>query len=530
MAKNEMQEMLRAAAILSAASLLVKILSAVYRVPYQNLVGDVGFYVYQQVYPFYGLAMTLSLTSLPVFLSKITQEEPDLAKKQKLLDQLFPLIFYVSLFLFASIFLSSTLLARAMGDVQLAGSIRTVSFLFLLTPALSFLRGNFQGIPWMTPTAKSQIAEQSLRVFVIIGAALLFRQGFGSVYQTASIGFFGGLLGGVLALIILLHENQRMTHFRFHLAAKFWILPSLKEIKPLLHRLTIEGGLIFIYSGLLLLYQLVDSFTVKSGLISSGLSDEAAKVAKGIFDRGQPFVQLGLVVGLALSSIFLPMLTRAFSQHQDSKFKQYTLMFLRLTATIAAASSVGLMLLMPWLNFALFKDQAGLVPLTIFMAGIFLLSVAQALVNVLQSQNKYRLALKSALLGLAFKLGTTYFLTQMFGTTGASLSTVLGLLVMNLYLLPQTGVVKHFYRPNYFAWKLLESLLWMSGALFIFRVIFADFALQSRTNALLLSVVGVFLGIVVFLKMAVSFQLLTVREWLLIPHGKYLWRFFSGRH
>lgn len=35
-----------------------------------------------------------------------------------------------------------------------------------------------------------------------------------------------------------------------------------------------------------------------------GLSDLAAKVDKGVYDRGQPLVQLGLVIALALSSTF----------------------------------------------------------------------------------------------------------------------------------------------------------------------------------------------------------------------------------
>ena len=33
-------------------------------------------------------------------------------------------------------------------------------------------------------------------------------------------------------------------------------------------------------------------------------SDLAAKVDKGVYDRGQPLVQLGLVIALALSSTF----------------------------------------------------------------------------------------------------------------------------------------------------------------------------------------------------------------------------------
>lgn len=40
------------AVVLALAMVIVKILSVVYRIPYQNITGDTGFYVFQQVYPF----------------------------------------------------------------------------------------------------------------------------------------------------------------------------------------------------------------------------------------------------------------------------------------------------------------------------------------------------------------------------------------------------------------------------------------------------------------------------------------------
>lgn len=51
-----------------------------------------------------------------------------------------------------------------------------------------------------------------------------------------------------------------------------------------------------------------------------GLSDLAAKVDKGVYDRGQPLVQLGLVIALALSSTFLPGLTKYFMKKTVNNF------------------------------------------------------------------------------------------------------------------------------------------------------------------------------------------------------------------
>ncbi len=67
-------ELFRGALILSAAAIIVKVLSAAYRIPYQNIAGDIGFYIYQQVYPFYGVAFTLSTIGFPVVISKLIAE------------------------------------------------------------------------------------------------------------------------------------------------------------------------------------------------------------------------------------------------------------------------------------------------------------------------------------------------------------------------------------------------------------------------------------------------------------------------
>ena len=50
--EGTMKSFMKGAVLLTIAGFIVKLLSAVYRVPFQNLVGDQGFYIYQQVYPF----------------------------------------------------------------------------------------------------------------------------------------------------------------------------------------------------------------------------------------------------------------------------------------------------------------------------------------------------------------------------------------------------------------------------------------------------------------------------------------------
>lgn len=75
MAQTTIKNLMKGAVWLTLASLLSKILSAVYRIPFQNMVGDIGLYIFQQVYPIYGIAMTLALAGFPIIVSRLIAEE-----------------------------------------------------------------------------------------------------------------------------------------------------------------------------------------------------------------------------------------------------------------------------------------------------------------------------------------------------------------------------------------------------------------------------------------------------------------------
>ncbi|WP_283805108.1 oligosaccharide flippase family protein [Lentilactobacillus rapi] len=75
--KSKRKQVLAGTLLLTVASFIAKLLSAVYRIPFQNMVGNIGFYVYQQIYPIYGIGMTFALTGLPVFISKLVADTPD---------------------------------------------------------------------------------------------------------------------------------------------------------------------------------------------------------------------------------------------------------------------------------------------------------------------------------------------------------------------------------------------------------------------------------------------------------------------
>ena len=147
--------------IFSLAGILSKILSAVYRVPFQNIVGDVGFYIFQQVYPMIGISVMLATSGFPVIISKLLNDYGT-QTGQKFSACLCFFCRLVGLGFFLLLFAGAVAIAGFMGDPALAGVIRAVSFSYLLLPLVSLLRGYFQGSERMLPTALSQIGEQTL--------------------------------------------------------------------------------------------------------------------------------------------------------------------------------------------------------------------------------------------------------------------------------------------------------------------------------------------------------------------------------
>ncbi|GEQ50392.1 polysaccharide biosynthesis protein [Tetragenococcus koreensis] len=524
MARNQMKTMMEGAVVLTVASFIAKLLSAIYRVPFQNIVGDEGFYVYQQVYPIYGIAMTFALTGFPQFLSKLVAEQTSPKEKQRILNDSYSLLCWCALALWGFTFFFSRGLASSMGDPALVMVIRVASFTFLLMPVLSLYRGLFQGELLMVPTAVSQVIEQLLRVGIILLSATGFTYFSLTIYQTGAFAMAGAFVGGVAAWLVLLYYDRKIygIHLRVRLLA-----PGLPKEKWLIRRFFVEGGLVSIYSGMLILFQLVDSFLIVNSLTRSGLIEQSAKVAKGVYDRGQPLVQLGLVVATALSATFLPALTKLIVQKNKKQFVNSAKIYLRFTTAIAGAASCGLVVLIPYLNFALFKDSSGNLTLMAFVFAVGLMAEIQAYQSIAQSQGSFLPALKAAGVGLGIKLLATGILTFYLGTFGASLSTLLGLIGVLLYLIhAESKSINDFRKDRHFAWKLLSCILLMATILALF---FIGFTLvlgpvKSRTMALGLSLFGVLLGASIFVKAAVTLRLFTIREWLLLPFGKKILR------
>ncbi|MGP6139194.1 MULTISPECIES: putative polysaccharide biosynthesis protein [unclassified Jeotgalibaca] len=518
--KNEqLKTMMNGAVLLSIASLIAKVLSAVYRVPFQNMVGNTGLYVYQQIYPIYGIGMTFALSGFPVFFSKTIAQAGSEEEHRRLIRNSVLILTLFSLVLFAGIYGFAGTIAQAMGDAALMPIIRAVSWMFLFMPVLATLRGYFQGTYRMQPTAVSQVAEQLIRVGIILLAAWLFTKNGNNMYAMGAQAMSGATWGAVMATgILLVYLRKKAVP----------LSPSSKELTPLsfkelAYRYATEGITICLLTSMLVLFQLVDSFTLYKGLVENGIAADAAKSLKGIYDRGQPLVQLGMVVGAGFSAGFIPLMSRSHAMGQMESFHRAAKSLIRMTAAFSFAAVAGLLAILPEVNQMLFGDSSGNTVLSVYIIAIAVASIMMAYHSIFQSFNQYALTLVALALGLSVKFIANTIFVPWWDTLGASVATIAGLLAMVIFMNVQLPLpLRNVWKRDRFLVKLMGG----AGILYIGATVTKHLLWlllePGRTNATVVALVTVGVGVILFFIYIVRFQLFTTREWLSIPYGKKL--------
>lgn len=520
----------KSALILTIAGIITKILSAAYRIPFQNIAGDIGFYIYQQVYPFYGIALILATYGFPVIISKLIAEQMEEKKgapfKVLLVAFVFLSIFFIGLFLI--LYTGAEKISYWMGDMELSVPLKVVSFSLLFVPILSVLRGYFQGQNNMTPTAISQIGEQSIRVTtILVFTYFLLTNGY-SGYIGAAGAVFGSITGGFCAVIILFYFWTKMgkNHkFIFSLSVKGTSTNtnSLSIIKAI----TVQGFTICIGSLFLILLQLVDAMTLYSELVSSGdFSLNEAKVAKGIFDRGQPLIQLGTVVATSLSLTLVPLISSAKVRNDFAYIKEQVQLSIRVSVIVGLGATLGLIAIIKSTNYMLFTNTSGSYTLAILAITILFSSIVMTSAAILQGLGKTLAPAYFVLIGVVCKIILNYIFIPYFGTIGAALATVAAYLLTTVFHVRALTKMLHVQLFSGYTRKALFAGVCMIIILFSYQLLLHElFHLPetgSRLFATFQSLSAVMIGGFIYILIVVKTNVLSEEELSLLPFGSKL--------
>jgi len=207
---------------------------------------------------------------------------------------------------------------------------------------------------------------------------------------------------------------------------------------------------------MLLLIQLADSFTFVPQLTQfGGTSTSEAKELKGVFDRGQPLIQLVTVLGSSIALAIIPAISN--EKRKTNKTKIYTYIGTAFVTGfyIVVGAIIGLLLLFPEVNRLLFQNEQGTVELRILMLTIIFSTLTIIGSTVLQGFGYIKRT--ASFIAIAFMIkwvGNTLFI-PLYGMKGAAIATISSLFFLFLLVM----VEMHRKLPQL---KIYQYIRWRS--------------------------------------------------------------------
>ncbi|MDA8234623.1 MAG: stage V sporulation protein B [Clostridia bacterium] len=359
------------AAILVAASLFNRIVGFTYQILIIDLIGAKGIGLVNMVLPMYILAVVLATLGIPLAVSKFVAGElarGDLSRVS--------IIFRTSLmFLTASGLLISMVLywgTPFLMDHIFINPLVEKAFLALIpgvfiVSVCSAFRGLFQGLLHMTPTALSQVIEQTVRVTTALAlASYLLPRGIEYAAVGVSTGLILGELAGLIAMIIIFLRHQR----QHPLPQVTFSLPRGIDLLRSMFSVSVPVTLSRIVATILLS---LEASIIPKRLLVAGYTMEQATIIYGqLTGMAINIMVLPGIVTNALATTLVPAISEAVAQQNQSILRSRIIEALRLTLLVALPSFVTFFLLPSQITGLLFHNpEAGVLLQVLSFGGVF---------------------------------------------------------------------------------------------------------------------------------------------------------------
>ena len=406
--------------ILAAASILVRIIGMVYRIPVTRILGPIGNSYYSAAYEVYSMMLLISSFSLPLAVSKLVSARLA-AGQAKSAYKIFrcTLVFALVsggiaslLVYFGAGFFSDVLVNTPESKLALQVLAPTI----LVVALMGCLRGYFQGLGSMVPTAVSQIVEQVVNAAVSIGAAwMLFHYGLkidhllGTETAAYAYGAAGSTLGtgagafvGLIFLIFILLVYQRVMSRRVA-SDRHGETESVWEIYGLLIVTILP---VILSTAVYNISGIIDQGIFKHLMAYKNYESMAIDELWGIYSGEYKLLtNVPIAVASAMASSTIPALTRARVAKDRREMRKKTENAIRFVMVICIPCAVGLSVLASPILQLLFgaKDHLSISALLLQTGSISVVLYGMSTLTngILQGMDKMRLPVIHAAISLA---------------------------------------------------------------------------------------------------------------------------------
>lgn len=306
--------------VTSIILIVIKLLGALYVIPFYKIIGTNGGTLYSYAYNIYNLFLNISTAGIPIAISMIISEYLALNMydaKERAYKIGKKIIAFLAILSFLIVFFGSEYIARfIISDVTGGNSIedisyviKSVSFCLIIIPFLSVLRGYMQGHKFITPTSYSQLIEQIVRIIVVLlGSFTVIKILNKSVISGVGISLLGAFFGGLIAYIYL-QIKVKNNNKEFPVSDKRDQVSNKSIVKKILSY-CIPLVIISVFDNL---YTIVDVKLIIKGLNMVGYSAIESETVSGIVSTWAPKICTVIIaIAISLTTNIIPHVTTSY--------------------------------------------------------------------------------------------------------------------------------------------------------------------------------------------------------------------------
>ena len=532
--KPKKQSFLQGVAVLTAATIIVKLLGFIYKVPLQNILQERGFGYFNTAYDVYNVLLMISTTGLPVAVSRMISQAQALENYAQIRK-----VYSTSMKVFLTIGVVGTLIMLVFSR-QLSvmvttnenswAAIAALSPCVLLICIVSAHRGFFQGQSNMTPTSVSQVYEAMIRVVFGLGGAWLLLKKTGSLVYAAAGGIFGVTMGCIVAVIYLRIQFGKSNQILQRGGGE------AKSTRATMKELLAIAVPITLGSAGLQIINLFDTMIYMRRLTGAlAWSSDAADTAKGIYNFCQTIFNLPCSLVTPITISIIPTVTAALTVKNLSGARHTEESAVRTMGLISLPCAVGLAVLAEPIIRLLAgnygpESVATATPILAYLGIAVVFNSTVLLFNaIMQAHGDVTTPVVNMLIGGIVKVIVNYILVGIpaLNIVGAAIGTVicyltitiLDLIAMRRTVTTRPVIFRNIVRPG------LAALLMGAATVLSYRVLAR--LVSSNTVACLGALV---IAVIAYAILVLALQCITYEDCMLFPKGEKIAKILHIKH
>lgn len=531
--------------ILAVAGIITRIIGIVYRIPVANILGTEGQGFYATAFSIYNIALLLTSYSLPLAVSKLISARVSKGERKNAMRIFKGALWFAfivgSAVAYIVFFFSDFIAKTIMSMAPSAYALRVLAPGLLIVAVMGVLRGFFQGMGTMMPTAISQILEQIVNAVVsIIGASYLLEMGKKAAEKAnndsvayaygAAGGTLGTVCGALFGLLFLLfvmkiysptikkqlkrdHSKKRESYREIYMILLMTIAPVILSTA--------------IYN----ISETIDIGMFGSIMAAQGHSLKERSDLLGRFSSHyNVLINIPLAVANALGASLIPSLTAAVAVGNKKQIHSKIAMAIRFSMMIAIPSFVGFLVLANPILALLFNGNIDISANMLRLGAITVVFYCMSTVTnaILQGLNKMTTPVKHGAISLGIHLVgllimLVIFKMGIYAVVASNIIFSLSMCILNARSLKHDAGYRQEVK-NTFLIPSIASIV-MGGAAFVIYFL-CNLVISQNVAVIIALIVAVLIYAVSLLKLGG----LSSEEILALPKGSTLLSLFRKLH